>query len=45
MILNEEQKQVLIEVIDNAIDELDMDNLDELAMLDQIRKEIKKWVT
>ena len=45
MILNEEQKQVLIEVIDNAIDELDMDNLDELAILDQILEEIKKWVT
>ena len=42
MILNEEQKQVLIDVIDNAMDEMDMDNLYELAILDRILEEIKK---
>ena len=42
MTLNEEQKQVLIDVIDNAMDEMDMDNLYELAILDRILKEIEK---
>lgn len=42
MILNEEQKQVLTDVIENAMDEMDMDQLYELAILDQILEEIKK---
>lgn len=39
--LTDEQREVLLLVIDDAIDELDMDNLNEIALLNEIKDQLR----